>query len=87
MEYSLDFTNQALRDINFHNKSGNKSTIKKLLTLFSELRKHPLSGIGKPEPLKHQLSGYWSRRVNREHRIIYEVLEDSILVLSVKGHY
>lgn len=85
--YHLDFTNQALEDIAVHKKSGNKIILKKILTLFEELSEHPFSGSGKPELLKYKLSGLWSRRINKEHRLIYEVHEKSALILSVKGHY
>ena len=47
----------------------------------------PFQGIGKPEPLKHELSGYWSRRITDEHRLVYEVKEDSIIIISCKYHY
>ena len=87
MSYYLDFTDQAKEDIEFHKKSGNKSVKKKLLVLLEELRIHPFTGTGKPEPLKHQLSGCWSRRINREHRLIYEVTDQIIFILSAKGHY
>ena len=87
MEYHLDFTDKANEDIDFHKKSGNKSVLKKLLTLLNELTGHPFTGTGKPEPLKHNLSGMWSRRISGEHRLIYEVEEDTVVVLSAKGHY
>lgn len=87
MAYHLDFSGQAQKDISFHKISGNKAILKKLLVLFEELIEHPFEGIGKPELLKYDLSGYWSRRINREHRIVYEVKEDTVFVLSVKGHY
>lgn len=58
-----------------------------LAVLLNELTEHPFSGTGKPEALKHSLSGYWSRRINREHRLIYEVLDDAVVIHSVKGHY
>ncbi|MBP9648713.1 MAG: Txe/YoeB family addiction module toxin [Paludibacteraceae bacterium] len=48
---------------------------------------HPFTGTGKPEPLKHSLAGCWSRRINREHRLVYEVSEDLVFILSAKGHY
>lgn len=62
---------------------------KKLNRLLLEIIDHPFSGTGKPEQLKHNLSGYWSRRINKEHRIIYEVFEEEnkIVILSLKGHY
>lgn len=85
--YTLQFSDQALADIRFHKKSGNKSIITKITLLLAELTEHPFTGTGKPEALKHALVGNWSRRINREHRLIYEVSEDLIYVLSAKGHY
>jgi toxin YoeB len=61
--------------------------LKKLSVLLEELTEHPFEGAGKPELLKYDFAGYWSRRVNREHRIVYEVTEDIVFVLSAKGHY
>lgn len=72
--YHLDFTDQAKDDITFHKRSGNKPVQKKLRALLGELAEHPFSGTGKPEPLRYQLSGCWSRRINQEHRPVYEVL-------------
>ncbi len=87
MSYHLNFSQQAQNDIAFYKKTGNKAVLKKLLLLLSEISKHPYSGIGKPEALKYNLTGLWSRRINLEHRLIYEVLDDQILVHSAKGHY
>lgn len=87
MSYHLDFSRQAENDINFYKKSGNKAVLKKIFLLLSEIAEHPFEGTGKPEPLKFSLSGYWSRRINLEHRIVYEVIEHKILVHSLKGHY
>ena len=87
MSYHIDFSNQAERDIDFHKKSGNKSILKKILILLNELSQHPFEGSGKPEALKHSLTGYWSRRINQEHRLVYEVFEDTVLIHSAKGHY
>jgi len=87
MEYHLDFTDKANEDIAFHRKTGNKAVLNKLLALLEELAEHPFSGTGKPEPLKHELSGMWSRRMNREHRLVYEVEDNTVFVLSAKGHY
>ena len=87
MVYHLDFSDQAKKDIDFHKKSGNKVILKKLFVLLNELTEHPFEGTGKPETLKHNLTGYWSRRINLEHRLIYKVLEDNILIYSAKGHY
>jgi len=87
MAYHLDFSKQAQKDIDFHKKSGNKTVVNKLLVLFTELTEHPFTGTGKPEQLKYNLFGFWSRRINHEHRLVYEVNEDSVLVHSAKGHY
>jgi len=87
MEYHLDFTKKACVDIDFHKKSGNKAILSKLFTFLEELTLHPFSGSGKPEPLKHNLSGMWSRRINRQHRLIYEIEQDTVFILSAKGHY
>lgn len=87
MGYHLDFTDKAKEDIVTHKKSGNKAILKKLLVLLKELEEHPFTGTGKPEALKHNLSGMWSRRLNKEHRLVYQVEEDTVFILSVKGHY
>ncbi|AEI47516.1 Txe/YoeB family addiction module toxin [Runella slithyformis] len=88
MSYRLDFTKQAQNDIDFHKKSGNKAVLKKLLTLLEELSEHPFTGTGKPEALKYDLAELWSRRINHEHRLIYEVAGDTIvIILAARGHY
>lgn len=87
MSYHLNFSLQAQNDIAFYKKTGNKNVLKKLLILLNEITEHPYSGTGKPEALKYNLTGLWSRRINHEHRLIYEVLENQILVHSAKGHY
>ena len=71
-------------------KSGDKSSIKKLETLISELEEHPFSGSGQPEQLKHNLSSYWSRRINKKDRLIYQVIEEPdnlVVIISALGHY
>lgn len=87
MSYQLEFAKQAIVDIQFHVKSGDKTVLKKLHVLLSELAEHPLKGSGKPEALKYELSGLWSRRINKEHRLIYQLDGDSVFILSVRGHY
>jgi toxin YoeB len=89
MSYNLDFTKRALEGIEELKKSGNKSVIKKMAVILEELTEHPYTGLGQPEQLKYDLSGLWSRRINREHRIVYIVNEESIVVtvISAKGHY
>lgn len=87
MSLHLDFSEQAKKDIEYHKKSGNKVLLKKVLILLNELTEHPFHGTGKPEVLKHQLSGMWSRRINQEHRIVYEVSGEIIYIHSLRGHY
>ena len=87
MGYHLDFTDKAIDDIDFHKKAGNVFILKKMLALLEELTEHPFAGTGKPEPLKHNLSGMWSRRINKEHRLVYEVEDNTVFILSAKGHY
>ena len=87
MSYQLNFSQQAQNDISFYRKTGNKIVLKKLLTLLTEISEHPYTGTGKPEALKYSFAGLWSRRINQEHRLVYEVLDDQILIHSAKGHY
>lgn len=87
MTYHLEFSKQANNDIAFHKKSGNQTILKKLLVLLEELSEHPFTGAGKPEQLKYDLAGFWSRRINREHRLVYKVIDDRVLIYSTKGHY
>lgn len=87
MDYQLEFTEQAQLDIAKHKKSGNKIVLKKIKTLLEELTEHPYNGTGKPEVLKHEYSGYWSRRINKEHRLVYRVAETTVYINSAFGHY
>jgi toxin YoeB len=87
MGYHLDFTDKAKADIAAHKKAGNKAVLNKLLKLLDELAEHPFTGTGKPEALKYDLAGCWSRRINKEHRLVYEVSTDVVFVFSAKGHY
>lgn len=81
------YSPQALDDLDFWRKSGNKAIQRKITELIEAISTNPFQGIGKPEQLKHQLSGRWSRRINSEHRIVYHLKGDKILILSLKGHY
>jgi toxin YoeB len=81
------FTPKALSQLSDWKKSGNVAIHKKIEELLRSIRENPFEGIGKPEPLKHELSGKWSRRINYEHRIIYSVNNDTVNVYSLKGHY
>jgi len=83
----VDFLDKALDDIDFWKKSGNKTVQNKITKLLESICASPYSGIGKPEPLKHELSGYWSRRITDEHRIVYKVCDNRIKVISLRFHY
>jgi len=65
----------------------NKKMLRKIAMLLSDSRKNPFAGIGKPEPLKHDLKGCWSRRISKEHRLVYKVTDEGIIVISCKYHY
>ena len=81
------YTDIALSDIEYWRKSGNKQIQRKISELLKDIVQHPEKGIGKPEQLKHDLTGRWSRRIDQEHRIIYKIIGNKILISSLKGHY
>ena len=83
----ISFTNRAIADLDFWKKARNKSVQNKIELLIQSIIISPFKGHGKPEPLKFDLSGKWSRRINGEHRLVYEVRNDKIIILSLKGHY
>lgn len=89
MSYRIVLTEQAAEDYRFWCSSGNKSILNKIVRLLEDMAEHPYRGIGKPEALKYELAGYWSRRINSEHRIVYRVIDDiiEIEVLAMRYHY
>ena len=70
-------------------KSGNQASIKKIAKILEELTENPFEGVGKPEALKHELSGLWSREINKKDRLLYRVKEEivTVVVISAMGHY
>jgi len=68
-------------------QTSDKKNLKRINTLIKEIKRSPFGGIGKPEPLKHQLKGCWSRRIDNEHRLVYEVTQDAIMIVSCRFHY
>ena len=64
-----------------------KKTLKRINLLLKDVERHPFEGIGKPEPLRGELSGFWSRRIDEQNRLLYRVSRDSLEILSCKGHY
>lgn len=87
--YRLVFSMQARTDWEYWKQSVNTAIIKKITALLKDMTEHPYTGTGKPEPLKYALSGCWSRRINREHRIVYRVKETDIEVevMTMRYHY
>jgi toxin YoeB len=82
----LIFAEQAWQDY-LHWQATDQQRIRRINALINEIMRQPFSGIGKPEPLKHALKGYWSRRIDSEHRIVYRVSEDSLLIAQLRYHY
>ena len=64
-----------------------KKIYSKIVTLIKDIHRDPISGLGKPEALKHELSGLWSRRISDEHRLVYGVTDEEIIIVSCKFHY
>lgn len=87
--YRIIVSNQAQKEFLDFSLSGNKAILKKITALLNDIAEHPYTGIGKPEALKYELAGKWSRRINAEHRLIYSIYDDKIevYVLSMKYHY
>ena len=70
-----------------HWQSMDKSMLKKINSLIKEIEQIPFDGNGKPEPLKHNLAGWWSRRITLEHRLVYKIDSDAIVILQCRYHY
>lgn len=87
MELTVEYTIHAIENINSFKKHGDTAVLKKIRQLVESIQKTPFEGIGKPEPLKYALTGCWSRRINKHHRLVYEVHEDKIFIISAQGHY
>lgn len=81
------FSAHAVDDLNYWKRTRNEKVLKRIKQLIQSIQQDPFQGIGKPEALKHNFSGMWSRRINREHRIIYEVAANVITVHALKEHY
>jgi toxin YoeB len=80
------FTDEAWNDYQYWNETDRKQ-LKKINDLIKEIDRMPFEGIGKPEALKQNLKGFWSRRIDQEHRVIYKVEEDKIVYISFRYHY
>jgi toxin YoeB len=82
----LIFSDNAWEDYLYWQKTDRK-ILSRINTLIQEIKRNPFEGIGKPEPLKHALSGYWSRRINDEHRIVYKLTSDAVHIAQLRYHY
>ena len=80
------FEDQAWDDYLYWQKND-KRILKRLNMLIKDIERSPFEGVGKPEPLKHLLAGCWSRRINAEHRIVYMVEDDKLVILQCRFHY
>ena len=89
MTYTLILTPQAQKHLEEWGRSGQKKTLEKIAKLLEELTLHPMTGTGQVEQLKGNLSGLWSRRINKADRIIYSIEDERVIVtvISMKGHY
>jgi toxin YoeB len=86
MSRVLSWTDESWKDYLYW-QSQDRKTLKRINKLIEETKRTPFEGIGKPEPLKANLSGYWSRRIDEKNRLVYSVEEDSIIILSCRFHY
>ena len=83
---NLIFSENAWDDYLYWQKTD-KKVLKRINQLISDIQRSPFEGIGKPEPLKHALSGYWSRRIDSEHRIVYRTDDDAVFIAQLRYHY
>lgn len=82
----LVFSEQAWEDYLYWQKTDSK-TLKRINKLIKDVTRNPFEGIGKPEPLKHALAGYWSRRINEADRFVYKINGDAVLIAQLRYHY
>jgi toxin YoeB len=81
------YRDEALKDIAYLKKSGQKTIKLKISKLIEDIKLHPYSGLGKPEALKYELTGLWSREIDKKNRLVYKIVKDEIHVVSLRGHY
>ncbi|WP_439287313.1 Txe/YoeB family addiction module toxin [Lonepinella sp. BR2357] len=86
MKYKKVFTDSCWQDYLYW-QTTDKKILKRINELIKDIERTPFEGIGKPEPLKHGLSGFWSRRIDSEHRLVYAVSDDEIQLASCRYHY
>lgn len=82
----LIFSENAWEDYLYW-QNTDKKILKRINKLIKDIQRNKYEGIGKPEPLKHNLSGYWSRRINVEHRLVYKIEKERIMIAQIRYHY
>ena len=82
----LEFKQRAFEDLQYW-IATNARMAKKVMKLIEDTKRTPFGGIGKPEPLKNELSGWWSKRIDGEHRLVYRVEDESLIIAQARGHY
>jgi len=83
----IKLTPAASKDLTYWKKTNNSLILKRIRILLDSILESPYSGIGKPEALKHQLTGKWSRRIDKENRLVYRIEDETVFVYSLRGHY
>jgi toxin YoeB len=83
---TLSWSDNAWEDYLYWQETDTK-VLKRINTLIKEIQREPFKGIGKPEPLKHNWTGYWSRRINREHRLVYKATKQALFIAQCRYHY
>ncbi|KAF0237669.1 MAG: Txe/YoeB family addiction module [Prolixibacteraceae bacterium] len=81
------YKDKAIEDIKFWKRSGQKNIQSRITKLIEDIQLHPETGLGNPEPLKYELSGLWSRKIDKGNRLIYEISGNNLHVISLRGHY
>jgi toxin YoeB len=83
---SLEFDVAAFEDLRWWIEQDRQKALR-IVSLIRDVQRDPFKGIGKPEPLKHELKGCWSRRIDQEHRLVYQVTQEKIRILACRFHY
>ncbi|MDY7574772.1 Txe/YoeB family addiction module toxin [Actimicrobium sp. CCI2.3] len=82
----IEWSEEAWEDYLYWQQT-NKASLKRIHALIKDIQRNPFDGIGKPEPLKHHLAGFWSRRIDDEHRLVYAVEDDRLKIAQCRYHY
>lgn len=82
----LSWSEHAWEDYLYWQKTD-KQTLKRINQIIEDIIRHPFEGLGNPEPLRHNWSGYWSRRIDREHRVVYKATENEVIIAQCRYHY